>query len=102
MNLYCLIKESDLIQEHINFSTSSKKETMPIRTSTEYILWIFPLTTSYYVVEFIMEQIHDTGVFHRVRWFSKLEMQDIIDKIGQGLTLSFVSKLEKEFKTLVV
>lgn len=28
-------------------------------------------------------------------------MQDIINKIGQSLTLSFVSKLEKEFKTVI-
>lgn len=28
-------------------------------------------------------------------------MQDIIDKIGNSLTLSFVSKLEKEFKTVI-
>lgn len=27
-------------------------------------------------------------------------MQDIVDKIGQNMTLSFVSKLEKEFKTI--
>ena len=29
-------------------------------------------------------------------------MQDIIDKIGQNMTLSFVSKLEKEFKTIEI
>ncbi len=29
-------------------------------------------------------------------------MQDIIDKIGNAMTLSFVSKLEKEFKTIEI
>lgn len=79
---YILVKKSDFTNEMLNRSISTSKDHLPIYVSTSYLLWLFPVDTEFYIVEFDEEQTKFTNVFDSYLWYSSEGISEIINNLN--------------------
>lgn len=78
MTKYILLKTTDLTTQMLNRSLCNSVDELPEYTSTNRILYVFPSTVNFYVLEFDVEQTKGSTCFDNYPWYMRKEIRDII------------------------